>query len=120
MPDRGSIVASIEEYCRAQTAKDKSGWLALFADNIRHEDPVGAQANEGRERVAAFWDAIQAYDLELWLDGSVIVCGNEAIAPMRARLGPANDRKEAGPIYDHLIFDESGKIQSLRAFYEPF
>lgn len=120
MATREQMVTAIEEYCRCETEKDKESWLALFAPSIRHEDPVGSSnINEGLEQVAAFWDSFQPYDVELWLTAPPIVCGNEAIAPMKARVGPAGARQESGQIFDQFIFDDAGKITNLRAFHEP-
>ena len=48
----------------------------------------------------------------------VIVCGNEAIAIMRCRTGPADNRRESGRIVDQFVFDDHGRITNLRAFYE--
>ena len=119
MPTREQMVAAIEEYCRCETQKDKAGWLALFADNIRHEDPVGSpNDNRGIEMISAFWDVFQPYDVELWLTAPVIVCGNEAIALMKARTGPADARRESGTIVDQFIFNDEGKITNVRAFHE--
>ena len=118
MSNRERIDAAIQEYCRAMTAKDKTAWLALFSLSIRHQDPVGSPVNEGIEQVAAFWDSVQPYDIDLRLKGTPIVRSNEAIAPMRAELGPSNARRVMGDVYDHFIFDERVKIISLRAFYD--
>jgi steroid Delta-isomerase len=118
MIDRKTITAAIDEYCRAITSQDKQGWLDLFADGIRHEDPVNVRVNLGKEQLAAFWDTFVGLDIELSLTAPVIVCGNEAVAFMRSRLGPVDSRKEMAPVIDILVFDDAGRITSVRAFYE--
>lgn len=118
MPDRKQMTAAIEEYCRAETEKDKDAWLALFADTVKHEDPVGRRTNEGIAKVSEFWDSFQPYDVELWLTAPVIICGNEAIAQMKCKTGPADNRNESGTIIDNFVFDEAGKITRVRAFYD--
>jgi steroid delta-isomerase len=118
MIKRNQIVATIDEYCRAITAQDKSGWLALFADGIRHEDPVNVRVNLGKEQLASFWDLFVGLNIELSLTSPSIVCGNEAVAFMRSRMGPVESRKEMVPVIDTFVFDDSGKIMSVRAFYE--
>ena len=118
MPTREHIVGVIEAYCRCETEKDKQGWLALFAPEATHEDPVGKLTNAGIKNIAAFWDSFQPVNVELWLTEPPIVCGNEAIAFMKCRVGPANDRHESGRIIDQFIFNDEGKIVALRAFYE--
>ena len=117
MPTREHIIGVIEAYCRCETQKDKAGWLALFAPDATHEDPVGRLTNAGIENIAAFWDSFQPMDVELVLTEPPIVCGHEAIAFMRARIGPAGARRESGRIIDQFIFDDDGRITALRAFY---
>jgi ketosteroid isomerase-like protein len=112
------MIQAIEAYCRAETQKDKAAWLALFAENAVHEDPVGQVKNEGLEKIAAFWDSFQPWDVELWLTEPPIVCGNEAIALMQCRTGPAHDRRLSGRIVDQMIFNEAGRITAVRAFYD--
>ena len=112
------MIRVVEEYCRAQTETDRAAWLALFAENAVHEDPVGLVRNEGLEKIAAFWDSFESRDVELWLTEPPIVCGNELIALMKCRAGPADDRWESGRIVDQMIFDDAGKITAVRAFYD--
>jgi steroid delta-isomerase len=119
MPNREAMVRAVEAYCRAETEKDKKGWLALFAEDAVHEDPVGLVRNEGLEKIAAFWDRFESSNVELWLTEPPIVCGNEVIALMKCRTGPADSRRESGRIVDQMIFDENGRIKAVRAFYDP-
>lgn len=112
------IVAAIEEYCRAETQSDKDAWLALFAPDATHEDPVGGgTVNRGLEQLEVFWATIEAFGVELWLDAPPIVCGREAVALMHCTSGPAESRFESGQIVDHFVFEEDGKIASVRAFW---
>ena len=108
----------MQEYCRAENEKDKDAWLALFTDGAVHEDPVGRSKNVGLDQIAGFWDYFQPSNVELWCEEPVIVCGHEAIAIMRCRTGPADNRRESGRIVDQFIFDNAGKITNLRAFYD--
>jgi steroid delta-isomerase len=119
MPNREAMVHAVEAYCRAENDKDKAAWLALFAEDAVHEDPVGLVRNAGLDKIAAFWDRFESSNVELWLTEPPIVCGNELIALMKCRTGPADNRRESGRIIDQMIFDESGKIKAVRAFYDP-
>ena len=118
MRSKAQMIEAVEAYCRAQTSKDKAAWLSLFADDAVHEDPVGLVRNEGLEKIAAFWDGFQGNNLELWLTEPTIVCGDELIAFMKCRTGPADNRRESGRIVDQMIFDEAGRIKAVRAFYD--
>ena len=113
-----AMVAAVHEYCRAESEKDKDAWMALFAEGAVHDDPVGFRSSIGLDKIAAFWDWFQPSDVELWCEEPVIVCGNEAIAIMRCRTGPADARQESGRIVDQFVFDDAGRITNLRAFYD--
>ena len=112
------MAAAVEEYCRAESEKDKQAWLALFSEEVVHEDPVGSgNVNCGLSAVATFWDNFVGSDVELWCEEPVIVCANEAVALMRCRVGPSDNRWESGRIVDHFVFNEDGKITNVRAFW---
>lgn len=119
MPDKAQMIAAIETYCRAESEGDWDAFIALFADgdDVLHEDPVGYAKRHGREGLEEIWGMAQAGKVKLQLTGDVIVCGNEAMAMMRAETGPEGERRVTEPIVDHFTFDEDGKITSVRAFY---
>jgi hypothetical protein len=48
----------------------------------------------------------------------VIVCGNEAIAILAADVTRDGARHRVGPIVDHFVFGDDGKIKSMRAFWK--
>ena len=61
-PNHPALLASHNSW-RCVHEKDKDGWLALMADDITIEDPIGeAPTNptglgaRGKEEVSAFWD----------------------------------------------------------------
>ena len=118
MPKSDAIVEAIRTYCRAESEQNRSAWLALFADDIVHEDPVGVSTNRGLAALEKFWDLIAASRVKLWLKEEVIVCGNEAIAIMACETGPEHSRRKTAPIVDHFTFNEAGKITHVRAFYK--
>jgi len=117
MPTAEHMRAVVDAYCRYQTGKKKEQWLGLFAPDATHEDPVGVLLNEGIEKIGGFWDSFQVNNVELWLTEDTIVCGNEAIAFMKARVGPEGQRFESPRIIDQFVFNDEGKIAKLRAFY---
>jgi steroid delta-isomerase len=118
MPDRDHIGEAIRTYCRAETDKDRETWMALFSEDVVHEDPVGVMTRRGLSELANLWDMIVRGDAHLWLTDDVIVCGDEAMALMACETGPADARRKTGPIVDHFVFDAAGKIASVRAFYK--
>lgn len=118
MPDRATITAAIETYCRAQTEKDKPAWEALFSEDVFHEDPIGISRHTGRDHLAGpFWDHIVRNDVAIWTTDEIIVCGKEALAIMACDIGPEGGRRRMAPVVDHFVFDDDGRIASVRGFY---
>ncbi len=117
MATKEQMISAIEAYCQYETEKNKEGWLALFTPDAVHEDPVGLVRNDGIEKITAFWDSFQSYNVHLILTEPPIVCGNEAICLMQATVGPPEARQTSGRIVDQIIFDDAGKIKAVRAFY---
>lgn len=118
MIERARVVAAIETYCRAQTEKDHAAWSALFAEDVFHEDPVGLRQNRGKvHATGAFWAEIVRNDVAIWLTDEIIVCGNEALAIMACEIGPKDSRRRIAPVVDQFVFDETGRMTSVRGFY---
>jgi SnoaL-like domain len=90
MIEPAAIAAAIATYCRAETTGDKDAFMALFADTVLHEDPVGLAIRHDRAGLEELWGMAQGANVELWLEQDIIVCGNEAMAIMRCRTGPAD------------------------------
>ena len=111
------MAAMIEEYCRAETAKDRAAWFALFADDVIHEDPVGSRTNIGIDNLASIWADVEGYDVKLEQVAPIIACGNEAIAMLRAEVGPGENRFVLTPIVNNFVFGDDGKIKRMRSFH---
>ena len=107
-------------------AKDRDGWLALFADDAVVEDPVGpsfvdadGKGQRGREAITAFYDNVisQSESLKFTIRQS-IECGDEVanIGELRITL-PGN---QVGIVQLANIYkvNAEGKLASLRSFWE--
>jgi steroid Delta-isomerase len=116
-----TIEQTIERYQATFSADDREGWLALFTDDAVLEDPVGSPPHEGREAIAAFWDAVHARTER----GSVrmtqgpAVCGLEAAWAFELDVTLRSGRRSLVEIIDHGTFTEDGRIRSIRAFWSP-
>jgi steroid delta-isomerase len=110
----------VRTYCRAESAKDRESWLSLFAADAVHEDPVGAPVNRGVEAIGEFFDAgAGRMDLDLHATSAPIVVGDEALVFLAVHVGHGAERLVLAPIVDHMVFDDAGRIASLRAFFDP-
>jgi steroid Delta-isomerase len=106
-------------------AKDKAGWLALFADDAVIEDPVGVspldpsgQGHRGREAIARFWDTVIAPgDVDMRVRESY-ASGNECanvVSLVNRMPGGVEIGTDCVIVYR---VDEDGLIVSLRAYWE--
>lgn len=107
-------------------AKDRDGWLGLFADDAVVEDPVGpsfvdpdGKGQHGIEAITAFYDNVisQSESLKFTIRQS-IECGDEVanIGELRITL-PGN---QVGIVQLANIYkvNSEGKLVSLRSFWE--
>ena len=101
-------------------AQDKEKWVALFADDVTYEDPVGTVASRGRNVMSDYaWDgsftATKRWILEPLL---VIACGNEVQVHMRNH-GSVDGRPAWVDSMELWAVDDKGLVISVRAFWEP-
>jgi steroid delta-isomerase len=118
--DAASIRATVEAYCAAFTAGDQAAYVALFTPSAWIEDPVGTPRHEGPEAIGTFFElsSAMAESIELRQTGPVRVAAGECAFPMQARpsMGGATFVVD---IIDVMTFDDSGKITTMRAFWDP-
>lgn len=110
---------------RAVNARDREAWLAMWAEDGHIEDPVGpsmfdpeGRGHRGYERLVEFWEkAVSTPDhIEFRFDRA-IACGDELACTgiIRTHLGDQVMDAAGAVIYR---VDGSGKMLSLRAFWE--
>jgi steroid delta-isomerase len=110
---------------QAVKAKTKDAWLALFADDAKIEDPVGAspldpegKGHIGKDAIGAFWDQnIALNDIAFDIRHSY-ACGNEVanVGTITTTL-PNGMKALAEGVFVYKV-DAAGKLVSLRAFWE--
>jgi len=118
--DAATIRATIDSYTACFSAADKDAFLANFADDAWIEDPVGTPRREGKASIGEFWDQNQAMadSVELRRTGPVRVVAGEAAFPMQAR-PVIGGTTFCIHIIDVMTFDDSGRITTMRAFWDP-
>lgn len=105
--------------------KNKEGWLALFADDVVVQDPVGkspldpsGEGHKGKEAISAFWDMIIAGgDFSYRMDQSY-PCGDEC-----ANVWVGINKRPDGTVFEVPMVtiykvNAEGKLVSLRAFWD--
>lgn len=109
----------------AVRAKDKNGWLALFADDALVEDPVGpspfdpnGKGHRGKAGIGAFYDNVIAHNDEFdFTINNAFECANECASFAHFKISTRGTSFEMPIIIVHRVND-AGKIVSLRAFWE--
>ncbi|MCD0451583.1 nuclear transport factor 2 family protein [Actinocorallia sp. API 0066] len=108
-------------------ARDKEGWLALFADDAHIEDPVGPSfldpaggGHRGKEAISAFWDgyvgmmrSFHAHTTESFANGPS--CANLT----RITTTLADDSTMTVDCVIIYTVNPNGLLTSLRAHWEP-
>ncbi|MFL6238628.1 MAG: nuclear transport factor 2 family protein [Actinomycetes bacterium] len=121
MSDTASAIRStIDAYTKCSTAGDIDGLVSLFTEDARQEDPVGQPPNVGHEAIRGFFENVKNVGpMELSLAQEPIIIGNEAMVFLTV-VSHVGDQDVRVPfIADHIIFAADGRIQSLRAFFDP-
>ena len=117
MPTPDEIRNAMHAYIEYMCDSDIDGILDLYAEDATAEDPVGGAIQRGKEALRAFY-AGTAPKLQVEITGPIRVSGVECAVPMLAEL-TMNDNKLYVDVVDCFVFDETGKITSMRAFWSP-
>ena len=108
----------VDSYLRGLNEKDLEGILSLYADNGSVEDPVGSEVIKGKNALRKFYEGAVKLDLALTRTGPVRIAGNEVAFPFQL-LMEVNGVLMKSDIIDVFLFDDTGKIISMRAFWGP-
>lgn len=114
------VARTIKEYFAALRAMDEKAWVNTFAADGVSYDPVGTPAMEGHEKLAEFFQTITAAFSKVGLtENDVFIAGNSAAVKWTGRgtSKAGKDVKFEG--IDVFEFNEAGKIQTLRAYWNP-
>jgi len=107
-------------------AKDREGWLGLFADDAVVEDPVGpsfidpeGKGQRGKEAITAFYDNVisQSESLKFTIRQS-LECGDEVANIGELRITLPGNQVGIVPIVNIYKVNSEGKLASLRSFWE--
>ncbi len=115
MADANHIRQVYERYPEMVTKGDVEGIVELYSDDATIEDPIGSELHRGRDAIRAFYKAA-AGTITMKCTGPVRVAGNEAATPLVVLIGPEG-QQQALDIISAMVFDDKGKITSMRAFW---
>lgn len=123
MPTADEMRATMMRYLESVTARDAEAVVALFADNVSVEDPVGGDSGThvtGRAAVLTFFrKGFERSKPTPKLTGAIrTTLGNEAAMSFTLQL-ELDGRLHEVDVTDVITFDDQGKIARLRAFWNP-
>ncbi len=114
------ISRAIKDYFAALRAMDKQAWVNTFAENAVSHDPVGAPPINGHDKLAEFFETITAAFEEVGLtEQEVFIAGNGAAVKWTGRGTSKQGNRVRFEGIDVFEVNESGKIQTLHAYWNP-
>ncbi len=128
MPDEECTARDLARRSQAAvTAKDRKGWLGLFAADAVVQDPIGpspfdpdGSGHRGPEAIAAFYDAVIAPNelITFEIEASYL-CGEEVadVGIIRTVLPGGRHVAVVHGVYTYRC-NGAGQLVALRAFWE--
>jgi steroid Delta-isomerase len=111
---------AVKKYFAALRAMDQQAWVNTFAVDAISHDPVGALPIEGHQKLGEFFQTITAAFKEVGLtEDQVFIAGNEAAVKWTGTGVSKQGRKVKFEGIDVIEVNESGKIQTVHAYWNP-
>lgn len=111
--------AAIETFLASYKVKDVPTRIALFADGISFEDPVGSPPVIGKAAMNQYFVDTVASGWEIDLvPKKILVSGNEAASITEVTAGVGDHPPVTSTIVQLFVFDDAGKIKTLRVFMD--
>jgi steroid delta-isomerase len=119
MSDSQAKAAAIETFLSSYKVKDVPTRLAVLAEDIAFEDPVGSPPVLGKAAMKRYFDDTIAagWDIDL-VPKTIIVNGVEAASITEVTAG-VGGHLATSTIVQVFGFDRTGKIKTLRVFMQP-
>jgi steroid delta-isomerase len=114
------VSKAVRAYFEAIRAMDEQAWVNTFAEDAISYDPVGASPIQGHKRLGEFFQTITAAFKEVGLrEDQIFVAGTGAAVKWTGRGVSKQGRKVHFEGIDIFEVNESGKIQTLHAYWNP-
>lgn len=114
------ISRAVRTYFLAIRAMDADAFANAFAEDGMTFNPVGSPAITGRNALREFFQSICNNFKSIALDEDFIfVAGNGAAVKWTGRGMSTNDREVKFEGIDVFDINEDGKIQTVRAYWNP-
>ncbi|MBA3515297.1 MAG: nuclear transport factor 2 family protein [Pyrinomonadaceae bacterium] len=114
------VSRAVRAYFEAIRAMDQQAWVNTFAEDAISYDPVGALPTKGHQKLGEFFQTIIAAFKEVRLtEDQIFIAGSGAAVKWTGRGVSKQGRKVHFEGIDIFEVNESGKIQTLHAYWNP-
>ncbi len=114
------ISKAVRAYFAATRAMDQQAWVNTFAEDAVSYDPVGALPTRGHLRLGEFFQTIAGAFKEVGLtEDQIFIAGSSAAVKWTGRGTSKQGRRVHFEGIDVFEIDETGKIQTLHAYWNP-
>jgi steroid delta-isomerase len=108
----------VQDYIRIISTHDLDEVQALYAENATVEDPVGSDPLQGLEAIREFYAKAFSMGIRAESTGEIRCAENAVAFPFRISL-QLGDNQMTIDVIDVFELNESGKIQSMKAYWGP-
>jgi steroid delta-isomerase len=112
------ITKAVHKYLSSFEKKDLDGIMSIYADQCWIEDPVGSERKVGRDAIRGFYELGVNIGVKMTLESEIRIAGNEAAFAFRLEADTPDGKLTVRPI-DVMVFNDEGKVTSMRAFFGP-
>jgi steroid delta-isomerase len=109
------ITETVNRYLELVAKGNADGVAELYADDATVEDPVGGEVHIGRQAIRGFYGNVEGVQADAELV-TLRVAGHEAAFHFRLTLALGDTKLRVEPI-DVMVFNDEGKIQSMKAYW---
>ncbi|HKO98045.1 MAG TPA: nuclear transport factor 2 family protein [Pyrinomonadaceae bacterium] len=114
------VSQAVKAYFAALSTMNIPAILRTFAEDAVTYDPVGTPANNGHKKIEEFFETVTAAFKEVGLtENEIFIAGNGAAVKWTGRGVSKQGRSVKFEGIDTFEINESGKIQTLRAYWNP-
>ena len=112
-----AITATVHRYLELIANGGADDLVELFADDATVEDPVGSDVYIGRPAIHGFYGTLGNLERDTELL-SLRVAGHEAAYIFAITFSASDGRMRLEPI-NVMVFNEDGKIASMKSYWSP-
>src|SRR5262245_51573782 len=120
-PDSAELLATVELSPEAAGRHDRAGWVGLFTEDGRVEDPYGSRPHVGRTQLEHFYDTFIGPRDIIFHRHLDVVSGNSVIRDVTLEVKMSSRVTLMTPVFIRYDLRHDGnawRVARLRAYWE--